>query len=407
MKKTFFIYSLCLVLFLSSCTSNISDSKSTDMNDDTNSIFDISSAKFISAYYQSQGEFGLNSIIDDSAIIGFRGIYGMLLQANTPTRMLINCATGKFQWTVFEYNKLTGDFKNACHDEGCDHDNCLFLPQNRIFASKSHIFYISDTNDKYLYMSDINGNDQSETKIPKTAILHSETENGIYWEKETSGGSTMHYSLWLYDFSTQKSKKLTGDFKNAVFFVINDTAYMQDTVNHTLYRFSEDFSDKTLIAGDITYISKFNGSLYDYNYDTNILTKLENDTMVAVAEIPDMHDWWISDGYIYYLCSDTTYIDAEKDDKIHEYLSEYNRTCGNIYRVKEKSKTHELVYHGSHNGIPDRIDNIYADGEVLYIQYRSYENFPNNYCSARGITGLVITDTTTGESIDINNECAR
>ena len=130
--------------------------------------------------------------------------------------------------------------------------------------------------------------------------------------------------------------------------------------------------------------------------------------MVKVATIPSIIDYWVSDGYIYFCMDDRTQIESKKDDeKIYEYLTNYNQTCGNIYRVKEFENNWELVYCSSHDDIPDLIDNIFADGEVVYIQYRDYKNFDNNYSNNRGVKSLVILDVTSGKSIDISNSITK
>ena len=125
--------------------------------------------------------------------------------------------------------------------------------------------------------------------------------------------------------------------------------------------------------------------------------------MTAVATIPSVCDYWVSDGYVYYCFTDSAQIEANKSDtELYEYLSEYNQTCGNVYRIKEGEDTSELVYHGAHDGKPDLIDYIFADGQVLYIQYRNYQNFENNFSKQRGQEELVIVDITMETSLMIS-----
>ena len=55
----------------------------------------------------------------------------------------------------------------------------------------------------------------------------------------------------------------------------------------------------------------------------------------------------------------------------------------------------------SHDGKPALIEHLFADGEVLYVQYRDYESFFNRYSEKRGEPGLAILDATTGNFLEI------
>ncbi len=421
MKKLVLAFLALIIFLLPSCSPDYSYSQdvynSQDVYDSDEEAsryyeaiadFNLFEESFVSEYYKSIGEDGLKRLADTGSVTSLFGRYGgILLCANTPDRMLFTYTAAKYIHYVMEYDKLTGNFSYACHDVLCNHDYCLFSLDNKILSSGDHLFFTShvDSGSEY-YVADLDGSNPKKLPITNGAQLHSDTEKGLYWKKTTHVDGKALYSLWLYDYSSHKSEQVVEPTANAIYHVIGDTVYLQDWKALKLYRFSEDFSQKTEVADDVTYLRNFGGSLYDYNGSTRVLRKLEGDKMVTVATLPSpVLDHWVSDGYIYYCCVDQAQIESYKDDDaLYEYVSEYNKTCGNVYRIKEFGDTPELVYNGSHGGKPDRIDFVFADGEVLYIQYRSYRNFPNNFNEERGETNLVILDVTTGKSIDISNE---
>lgn len=411
MKKIAVIcVSVCLVLF-SSCAADysysVSDFSVSEVSAESETGINLLDVQFVSAYYRSLGNGGLEKLAANAPVLCLRGRNGSLLYANAPTRMIFSYATDKYVWSLMEYNKLTGHFSHACHDVLCNHDSCLFSPENKVFAGQKHLFFISELSDEGYFVSDLDGSGAKKLSIPKDAELYSDTEKGLYWGKAELVDDKVLYSLWLYDYASGENKRLAEPAENAAYYVVGDTAYLHDYSALVLYRFSKDYSKKTKMADDITYLSDFGGSLYDYHAETGVLRKLDGDRMVTVAQIPSMCDWWVSEGYVYYCCADSSYMESYKNDaELYEYLTEYNPTCGNVYRVREFGDTPELVFHGSHDGKPDLIDHIFADGEVLYIQYRDYENFSNNFADERGQKGLVILDSSTGEFIDITNEKA-
>ncbi len=404
MRKLLFVCLAVFVFALSSCSPDYSYSDTEFSRDENNNTdFNLLETKFVSGYYRSIGEIGLNQLSENSPVTCLRGQNGLLLYANTPTRMIFNYATDRYVWSLMEYDKLTGDFSYACHDILCTHDSCLFSQGKKVFSGTNHLFFISDHGGE-CYISDPDGSNVVKLPIPEDAELYSDTDKGLFWGKTELVDQRVLYSLWFYDYSSGKSEQLAEPLENVIYYVVGDKVYLHDMVTLTLYGFSADFSRKTEIADDVTYLSNFGGSLYDYNYNTGVLQKLQGNKMVTVAKLSSVGDYWVSAGYIYYCRADLSQIESYKDDdEMYEYLSRYNQTCGNVYRIKEFGDTPELVYHGSHDGKPDLIDNIFADGEVLYIQYRDYNGFPNNFSKERGNKNLVIFDVTTGESIDITN----
>lgn len=404
MKK---VISICLSLFLfffPSCSADYSYSDPDPLQGEAGPAeTGLLQTEFVSSYYRSIGENGLKQLSQDGSVACLHGKDGTLLCANTPTRMIFNYATDKYVWTLMEYDKLSGKFSYACHDVFCTHESCLFSQGNRISFSANHLFFAPQFGEGETYFSDLDGDNAKRLSIPSDAALLSDTDKGLYWVKTEYVDDKPQYSLWRYAYSSERSERLTEP-ANANYYASGDTVYLHDLETLTLYRFSEDFGGKSAVVEDVTFLTNFGGELYDYDYDTGVLRKLEGKQMVDVATIPSALHYWVSAGYIYYCCEDQSQIESyQEDDELYEYLSRDNPTCGNVYRVKEFGGAPELVYHGAHDGKPDRIDYVFADGEVLYIQYRTYLNFHNAFSSERGNEDLAIVDITTGKSMEITN----
>ena len=403
MKK---VISICLslLLFFPSCSADYSYSDPGSLQGEVDPAeTELLQTEFVSAYYQSLGEDGLKRLLRSGPVACLHGKDGTLLYANTPTRMIFNYATDKSVWTLMEYDKLSGKFSYACHDVFCTHESCLFSQGNRISFSANHLFFAPQSGEGETYVSDLDGENARELAIPVDAVLLSDTDNGLYWVKTEDIDGKPRYSLWRYAYSSERSERLTEP-ANANYYASGDTVYLHDLETLALYRFSEDFGKTSAVVEDVAFLTNFGGELYDYDYDTGVLRKLEGNQMVDVATIPSALHYWVSAGYIYYCCEDRAQIESyREDDELYEYLSRDNPTCGNVYRVKESGGTPELVYHGAHDGKPDRIDYVFADGEVLYLQYRTYLDFSNAFSSERGSENLAIVDVTTGESVEIAN----
>ncbi len=399
--------SVCLSLFLlvlPSCSADYSYSGAGSLQGGTGQAeTELLQTEFVSAYYQSLGEDGLKQLAKDSSVSCLHGKDGILLYANTPTRMIFNCATDRYVWTLLEYDKLSGKFSYACHDVFCTHESCLFSQGKTISFSANHLFFAPNLGEGESYVSDLDGDNAQRLSIPSDAVLLSDTDEGLYWVKTEYVDEKPRYSLWRYTYSSERSERLTEP-ANASYYASGDTVYLHDLETLTLYRFSEDFRKTYAVVEGVTFLTNFGGNLYNYNYDTGVLQKLEDNRMVDVATLPSALHYWASAGYLYYCCEDSSRIESyREDDELYEYLSRDNPTCGNVYRVKEYGGAPELVYHGAHDGKPDRIDYVFADGEVLYIQYRTYRDFPNVFSTERGNEDLAIVDVTTGKSMEVVN----
>ena len=401
MKK---LWLLILALCLTSCAPDYSYSAPETTSKEQRENFVLEEITFPCDYYKALGEAGLEKLAEGSPILGLVGRYGSLLYANTPTGMIFIHEAEEFVWKMMEYNKLTGQFAPACHDVMCAHNDCLYSETYIILAGQRHLFFYPRSGDWAFYMSDPDGSDLTKLSLSPDAHPHAETEDGLYWEKTELRDGQAYYSLWFYAFSTGESRQIAAEAQNQCFYVTGDGIFIHDLLTLTLYKLNPQDGEKQRIAEDIVTLSVFGGSLYDYDYKTGIFRKLVSDEMVSIACIPGICDYWISDGYLYYFCEDRAYIESlEKDEELYQYLTEDNPTCGSIYRCKEGEDTPQLLCRITHDGKPALIDNLIADGQVLYIQCRDYQSFPNRYNDKRDDPMLVIYDATSGKLLEIPN----
>ncbi len=403
MRKILLIF-FCALL-LSGCAADYSYSAPEDSaSDEDRNDFKLEETIFISPYYHSLGEAGLEKLSENASILCLTGRHGTLLCANTPTRMIFSYETEAYVWQLMEYDKLSGQFAPACHDVMCSHDRCLFSSENKIFAGRYHLFFQPLIRDGGYYISALDGTDPRSLPIPADAFLHAETEEGLYWEKTELDNEKAFYSLWFYSFSEGNSKQISPPAENVSYYIAKDGIYLHDVSTLILYELEAVGGKKKKVAEGITAMSCFGGDLYDYDYETGTFRKLIGGKMVSVAHLEGVCDYWVSEGYIYYFCEDRAYMaEAKKEEELFQYLSKDNPTCGNIYRIKEGEETPRLLCQISHDGKPALIDHLFADGEVVYIQCRDYKSFPNRYNDEREDPMLVILDVQSGAFLEIPN----
>ena len=400
MKKILLIS--LFALLLTACGADYSYSIPEDASTESREEFHLEEASFLSPYYLSLGEAGLQRLSEGGQIRCLLGRHGNLLCANTPTRMIFCYETEKYVQQLMEYNKLTGEFAPACHDVMCSHEDCLFSVDYKVFGGALHLYFLPHTGDGGYYMSELDGTESKLLPLPADAFLHAETEEGLYWEKTELIEERAYYSLWLYSFSNGESRQIAQPAENVSYYVTKDGVYLHDLITLTLYRIDPSAEEKTKVADGVISLASFGGWLYDYDHTAGAFKKLSEDGFETVATIQGVSDYWVSEGYIYFFREDRAFMESVREDReLYQYLSEDNPTCGGLYRIKEGDGEPQLLCRLSHDGKPALIEHLFADGEVIYVQYRDYESFFNRYNEKRGEPSLAIIDATTGSLLEI------
>ena len=345
---------------------------------------------------------------DGGRIVGMRGLFGSF-EAQTPTRVLFCYQTdGMNAGQLLAYDKADGTFSYACPDALCSHESCLFGGSYKIFAGERHLFFLplfgGDGKAQYYTCTDTNGNGLKQLSLTTDCELLCETDAGLYYSHTVLDGETYKTSLWLYDFETDQSAKLTEDGELWYFYVLDGTVYLHDSISLTLSVFSDDLTEKTVLSEGVTAVYPFDGALFLHDVPGGTIRKVQGGTVAPAYDVRGIEFgvWCVSGGYLYYTCRDNAFIESQKGDaKLHKYLSTYNLSCGRIYRKAEGDSDAEPVYAGTHDGIPDQIQNFFASGSTLFVEYRDYKSYKNNYNTERRRAGITIADAETGEFLDI------
>ncbi len=401
MKKLVLACFAVAALLLCACTADFSATESDLLPEELSQAesFDI-----FAQYFPTAGSEYKNG----GVISGMRGQFGCF-EAQTPSRVLFCYQTDLMNNAqLIAYDKAKGTFSYACPDALCNHETCLFGGEYKIFAGDRHLFFqpMFSENGKaqYFYCTDLDGNSMQQIALATDCELLCETDKGLYYQQTVLDGEVYKNALWLYDFASEKSERLTEDGELWYFYVQNDTVYRHDAIALTLSVLSDDCATETVIARDVTTVYPFDGALYLHDTQANMIDKVAGDTVLHAFDTQgiDFAIWCVSGGDLYYLCHDRDFIESQKDDtKLYNYLSGYNLSCGRLYRMEEGTSDAKLVFAGTHDGIPDLIQNFFADGNVLYIEYRDYKSFKNNYNTERHHAGITVADADTGAFLDI------
>ena len=398
--KRFLLFCLSALL-LTSCGADYSYSLPEDTSSESKEDFRLEEASFLSPYYLSLGEEGLQKLSEGGQIRCLLGRHGNLLCANTPTRMIFCYETQDYIQQLMEYNKLTGEFAPACRDVMCSHEDCLFSADNKVFGGGRHLYFLPHMGGGY-YMSKLDGTAPKALPLPEDAYLHTETEEGLYWEKTELAEERVYYSLWLYSFDGGDSRQVAPPAENVSYYVTKDGVYIHDVSTLTLYRMDPSGDEKKKVAEGVISLSSFGGQLYDYDHKAGEFKRLGEDGFATVAFAEGVFDYWVSEGYVYFFCEDKAFMESVGEDReLYQYLSKDNATCGGLYRIKEGEGEPQLVYRLIHDGKPALIEHLFADGEVVYVQYRDYQSFSNRYNNERGEPSLAIIDAANGNHLEI------
>ncbi len=402
MKKILLIFCLATSLLLCACSPDYSATESDLLPDELSQAapFDIFAQTFV-----TDASGGTNG----GVISGMLGPFGSF-EAQTPDRVLFLYQTDSMQTAYhLAYDKQDGTFSYACPDALCPHETCLFGSEYKIYAGDRHLFFqpLFGENGKaqYFYCTDLDGNGIKQIAVTTDCELLCETDKGLYYQQTVLDGETYKNALWLYDLASEKSVRLTEEGELWYFYVQNDTVYRHDALALTLSVLSDDCTQETVLARDVTAVYPFDGNLYLHDTQKNEICKITNGTLTHAFDTDgiEFEIWCVSGGDLYYTCLDRDFIESQAENKkLYSYLNQYNLSCGRIYRMEEGTSDAKAVYAGAHDGIPDLIYNFFADGDVLYIEYRDYKSFKNNYNTERHHAGIVIADADTSRYLDIS-----
>lgn len=329
-----------------------------------------------------------------------------------PTGRVYN---GNYTRTPYFYNKLTGNFSKWCSDPLCDGKNCIWeMASNDIlYVSDKYIYYLADVGiDEYgIYRCDFQRNNIE--KIRDVAIYRAdgytycdevevvyEKDDVLYirWNRYVNKETVC--TLYTLDMNTKEEKTISGDLDLEFVTIVNDQIfYSTREVPYTLYKTNLSFENPELFWENVT-ISEYNDQyLILQEHDKNgYITVRKHSYNLKTGEryaLNDVYsDFHLSGEYVYYKRNLT---DEEiENDPLKDYYTytwylgsgpvvrvENARVkgAGKIYRmyVGADHAEEECVFQLTYKGIPVRINDIEMDGEVIYINFNTYETCKNFY----------------------------
>ena len=340
--------------------------------------------------------------------------------------------TGRMYRTYDEnmwyYNKLTGNFSAWCADPLCnvvENENCIWYDFLWIlYISDEYIYFQATdhrTNDTKVYRCDHQRNNIEEV------IDIGEYYEQLYKPDGTSGGTsgtyddveilseqdgTLYYfttrmltngdsagSLYAMDIKTKKATLLSGERDIDLVQMVGDTVYYtQSPMTYTWYKTDLSFADSTLMWENVSITQKNDryfiiGRWKDGFLDTSFSYNLQTGESHELSR----GGGCLSGNYLYYTRKLT---DEEVEGDPHKEYYTYTweeesprpggkpitkesdtRGAGKIYRVYVGADyaPEECVCQLTYKGVPVRLKNIEADGEVIYISFNNYEGFTNFY----------------------------
>ncbi len=333
----------------------------------------------------------------------YDGSYGLSLTShwNTPLAVFFR-VTANYQWHYACYNKLTGHFTPMCPDPLCRHTDCIWgqIEFYFLYVNDTHIYFSAGdvTSTPILYRCDLNRN-----HVESLGIALMATEKVRYAEGDKVYIQKLKFKSeeaadWTFTVLDCKTKKLTTiyDKESVVIYAITggDTVWFEhDQDPTTLYKTDLSFShiEKVLEDQPYSFISANKNYLLigDKDLNEDYLYHVESGRKIDVPEGMTGGYPALDNQYIYYtkVTSDEEIAVSPLKDYLAWQVSQGTWTYhpakmmgdGRVWRMNLETGQEEICAEISYNGIPIWISEIVADGDVLFIAYRTYQDFRNYY----------------------------
>lgn len=376
---------LCLVLLLSACGSGDIQTETWNWNEmvETGAVFAVEGLHGLSP----EALAGRERMV--SAIDAY--VYGALHNAaaiDTPRYLFLRGAGD----IPYAYDKSTGTLSLACRDETCTHGNCIWKRADfHIYpAGDLLLFYVEA--EYTLYAGDWYGEnlrrlysnmgkmmcaftrdgddlyftentDQTEmTEIPAddsdTSAAGGTLQRLLRVKLDGSGGAEELLRAWGIELSG------TGTYFLYKHRVDAYTLYDRKTKTSTEL---EDSIRPTAFVGDWLYYEVTSGEIGLWRL---YLPDPEVREQVLEAENVRVAEQFFSGDTLY---RTQTSVYAKGENK----YTDYQQTQLFAYDLKTGEKT--LIMEFRTDGIPDYVEDVCIDGNLLFVRSRTYLDFPNQY----------------------------
>ncbi len=354
MKNLFTVLLVVLALFLSSCGGKTTDDTVSGISDEVNEYASFEQA-FPVEGFNGKTEGGLLSDFDTAIYYN-----DDMMERALETPYGLYFKTGNRLSLMF-YNKITGEFSNACKDSHCGHEECLWGSTGKfVYCGKTgmyFVFYGSEYLDgkNALYSSDFFGNNVKALYETADIVSHVIEENGYLYfiltgisdgnvplcklvrlDLETANTKVLFQSETLSDFMPVNGKILYSSEVNST-EATESSFYLYDPETETKEKYGEgNFLPVALYGESLYYVQ--NGSLYRRSsYGKGIEQLLEE-------------DW----------CGAELYF---RNDSVY-YSDSENR----VYKLSLDFRKNEVIHSSKAAG---RIFNVIADDNLLFYTYSS------------------------------------
>ncbi len=335
----------------------------------------------------------------DELLERFDENYGITSHWNTPFSIIFE-VTVNYHAHFSCYNKLTGNISSLCPDPLCRHTECIWgmVDLNFEYVNDTHIYFSAcdGPGDPILYRCDLNRNHVESLELAfLDKICYAEGDKVYIERSQYKEDEAADYAFTVLDC---KTKKLTTiyDKESVVIYAITggDTVwYRHDQDRTTLYKTDLNFSHiETVLEGQPYTLLNANDHyllIGDEDSNAKYLYHAETGRKIEVPEGMTGGHPVLNNQYIYYtkVTSDEEiavsplkdYLAWQVPQDSWIYHPAKMMGDGRVWRMNLETGQEEICAELSFNGIPIWVSEIVADGDALFVAYRTHEDFRNYY----------------------------
>lgn len=319
----------------------------------------------------------------------------------------------------FVYDKISGTVSVVCQIDSCTHKDCIWARAGTHIYSGGDVLFFYVQKEKNLYVGDMHGENLRtlcETGGGELFYLVREGDF-LYFEEalgkkpsDEDGDEPLFRLLRVNIDGNERAEVLADEIRSWVPF------QFLPTENCFLYRLSEESAyvlydrrakreyklPKTALPlafyGEWLYYTDMVG---DWEPDKprtlcrlSLYDPLERESLF---DIDAEYSTVLFSGDKLYLMETSIYSKSEAHGI-------YDQT--KLYTADLQGNDKTLFMEFQTDGIPDRVDELWIDGNLLYMEYRTYHEFPNEYDPNGKPAGLnrKLIDLSTGRELLIKKE---
>ncbi len=414
MKKTlrFLCCSLCCVLLFSACNRVeqtpsdpvVSDASATPLGPDKDGYWDIDDLVQADVVFPIDGLYGesAESLVqsDSRAIIPVR-MAG--IQSTSVNVIFYSGGTG----IPYLYDKRTGAFSLACRDPLCTHtyDDCIWANCVRFLCGRNAVYFLcsDDTDFDTLYRTDPYGeNPQKIYQSDGDQIAYPlvEADDFLYfcaYQYDAETDQILQSCLMRIPTNGGRAEKITDDL-SLHYLPMQDKVLYSSKEDNNAYLLSVETGERSLFDSSAYPIALYRDWIY-YRKDEGGFYRASANNPADREKVLD-HYSGVSPAFcgerIYYL-ETTLYSQSESFGNYYKY---------DLYSANLDGSDPTHIRTFETDGIPDRVADILINENMLFIWYKTYKDFQNEFNpkGEREPYRHAIVDLSSGESLAFKNQ---